>query len=69
MRLVFVAAMPMMHRLASEIDDAYYFANYGQGRQSVIAEQDAHGGLGASIRIKFERTCSYLLQAAFFGGF
>jgi DNA-binding IclR family transcriptional regulator len=47
-------AMPIMHRLASEVDQACHLTVYSQGRQIVIAKVDVPSGMGFSVRIGSE---------------
>lgn len=49
-----VEAMPIMHKLASEIDQACHLTVYSQGRQIVIAKVDVPSGMGFSVRVGSE---------------
>lgn len=47
-------AMPIMHKLAGEVDQACHLTVYSQGRQIVIAKVDVPSGMGFSVRIGSE---------------
>jgi len=48
-RLLF-EAMPIMQRLAKELDQSCHLTVYSQGRQLVLAKVDAPSGMGFSVR-------------------
>jgi DNA-binding IclR family transcriptional regulator len=48
-RLLF-EAMPMMQRLAKELDQSCHLTVYSQGKQVVLAKVDAPSGMGFSVR-------------------
>lgn len=48
-RLLF-EAMPMMQRLANELDQSCHLTVYSQGKQIVLAKVDAPSGMGFSVR-------------------
>lgn len=47
-------AVPIMHKLAGEVDQSCHLTVYSQGRQIVIAKVDAPSGMGFSVRIGSE---------------
>jgi DNA-binding IclR family transcriptional regulator len=47
-------AVPIMHKLAGEVDQACHLTVYSQGRQIVIAKVDVPSGMGFSVRIGSE---------------
>jgi DNA-binding IclR family transcriptional regulator len=47
-------AMPIMHKLAGEVDQACHLTVYSQGRQIVVAKVDVPSGMGFSVRIGSE---------------
>lgn len=47
-------ATPVMHKLASDIDQSCHLTVYGQGRQLVIAKVDVPSGMGFSVRVGSE---------------
>lgn len=47
-------AVPIMHKLATEVDQACHLTVYSQGRQIVIAKVDVPSGMGFSVRIGSE---------------
>jgi len=49
-----VEAMPIMHKLAGEVDQACHLTVYSQGRQIVIAKVDVPSGMGFSVRLGSE---------------
>jgi DNA-binding IclR family transcriptional regulator len=49
-RLLF-EAMPLMQRLATELDQSCHLTSYSQGKQLVLAKVDAPSGMGFSVRI------------------
>jgi DNA-binding IclR family transcriptional regulator len=48
-RLMF-EAIPVMHRLAKELDQSCHLTVYSQGKQVVLAKVDAPSGMGFSVR-------------------
>jgi DNA-binding IclR family transcriptional regulator len=48
-RLLF-EAMPLMQRLATELDQSCHLTVYSQGKQLVLAKVDAPSGMGFSVR-------------------
>lgn len=48
-RLIF-EAMPVMQRLAKELDQSCHLTVYSQGKQLVLAKVDAPSGMGFSVR-------------------
>jgi DNA-binding IclR family transcriptional regulator len=49
-----VEALPIMQKLASDIDQACHLTVYSQGRQIVIAKVDVPSGMGFSVRVGSE---------------
>jgi DNA-binding IclR family transcriptional regulator len=49
-----VEAMPIMHKLASAVDQSCHLTVYNQGRQIVIAKVDVPSGMGFSVRLGSE---------------
>jgi DNA-binding IclR family transcriptional regulator len=47
-------AMPVMHKLASDIDQSCHLTVYSRGRQIVIAKVDVPSGMGFSVRVGSE---------------
>jgi DNA-binding IclR family transcriptional regulator len=47
-------AMPIMHKLAGDIDQSCHLTVYSQGRQVVIAKVDVPSGMGFSVRVGSE---------------
>lgn len=47
-------ALPIMHKLAGEVDQACHLTVYSQGRQIVVAKVDVPSGMGFSVRIGSE---------------
>lgn len=47
-------AMPIMHKLAGEVDQACHLTVYSQGRQIVVGKIDVPSGMGFSVRIGSE---------------
>lgn len=45
-----IEAMPVMQRLAKELDQSCHLTVYSQGRQIVLAKVDAPSGMGFSVR-------------------
>jgi DNA-binding IclR family transcriptional regulator len=45
-----VEAMPIMQRLASELDQSCHLTIYGQGKQVVLAKVDTPSGMGFAVR-------------------
>jgi DNA-binding IclR family transcriptional regulator len=48
-RLLFEAT-PIMHRLASELDQSCHLTVYGQGKQVVLSKVDTPSGMGFAVR-------------------
>jgi DNA-binding IclR family transcriptional regulator len=53
-RRLLTEAMPIMHKLAGDVDQACHLTVYSQGRQIVIAKVDVPSGMGFSVRIGSE---------------
>jgi len=49
-----VEAMPIMQKLATQVDQACHLTVYSQGRQLVIAKIDVPSGMGFSVRVGSE---------------
>jgi DNA-binding IclR family transcriptional regulator len=49
-----IEAMPVMRKLAGDIDQACHLTVYSQGRQIVIAKVDVPSGMGFSVRVGSE---------------
>jgi DNA-binding IclR family transcriptional regulator len=49
-----IEAMPVMQKLAGDIDQACHLTVYSQGRQIVIAKVDVPSGMGFSVRVGSE---------------
>lgn len=49
-----VEALPIMHRLADEVDQSCHLTIYSQGRQIVISKVDVPSGMGFSVRLGSE---------------
>jgi DNA-binding IclR family transcriptional regulator len=47
-------AVPVMHKLAGEVDQSCHLTVYSQGRQIVIAKVDQPSGMGFAVRIGSE---------------
>jgi DNA-binding IclR family transcriptional regulator len=47
-------AIPVMHKLAADIDQSCHLTIYSQGRQLVIAKVDVPSGMGFSVRVGSE---------------
>jgi DNA-binding IclR family transcriptional regulator len=47
-------AMPLMDKLASQLDQSCHLTVYGRGRQIVIAKVDSPTGMGFSVRVGSE---------------
>ncbi len=43
-------AMPIMHRLAGELDQSCHLTVYGQGKQVVLSKVDTPSGMGFAVR-------------------
>ncbi len=54
MQRLLTEATPVMHKLASEIDQSCHLTVYSQGRQIVIAKVDVPSGMGFSVRLGSE---------------
>jgi DNA-binding IclR family transcriptional regulator len=52
-RLIF-EAMPIMQRLAKDLDQSCHLTVYSQGRQVVLAKVDTPSGMGFSVRVGSE---------------
>jgi DNA-binding IclR family transcriptional regulator len=49
-----VEALPIMHKLAGEVDQSCHLTVYSQGKQVVIAKVDVPSGMGFSVRVGSE---------------
>ncbi|MGJ7487328.1 IclR family transcriptional regulator [Variovorax sp. LT2P21] len=49
-----VEAVPIMQRLASELDQSCHLTVYGQGKQIVICKADTPSGMGFAVRVGAE---------------
>lgn len=47
-------AMPLMQKLADDLDQACHLTVYSQGRQIVVSKVDPPGGMGFSVRVGAE---------------
>ncbi|MEQ1647419.1 MAG: IclR family transcriptional regulator [Hyphomicrobiaceae bacterium] len=47
-------AVPVMHKLSSEIEQSCHLTVYNQGRQVVVAKVDSPSGMGFSLRVGAE---------------